>query len=216
MPTSEQVWLAFDPGWRETGIVLRRGADLLGWAVITREADEDLIPGRGVQVGAEYVRAVIHGGIRLIEQAFPLDGEQDKVLLRVGELWALYPRIRVAAEGIVTVKGRVKRKDGAARLTDPGYAMGAAIVLGGIVHAFPDVVVCPPPERGGGHGDRILASYPSELITTAERRHGLGRTAPQNSDLRHARSAWDLVDSARYLSKVRASKVRTAAVKAAR
>lgn len=69
-------------------------------------------------------------------------------------------------------------------LTNVGGLIGAAMVLGAVVFAYPAAVIVPP----GGHGAAPLATYPSRLVGPRELK-GTGK-------LRHLRSAWDVSGAA--------------------
>lgn len=78
-------------------------------------------------------------------------------------------------------------------LSNVGAILRTSEVLGFVRCKFPYAVLVRP----NRHGSQLLMSYPEELVTKREmdfaKRSGtLGRPAPQNSDLRHARSAFDI------------------------
>lgn len=69
-------------------------------------------------------------------------------------------------------------------MSNPGGLLGAALVLGALLEAFPSAILVPP----GGHGSQLLASYPTALRAPSERA-GTGKR-------RHARSAYDVAGAA--------------------
>lgn len=79
----------------------------------------------------------------------------------------------VAVEGVVHPTGHV-------RMVNVTGLLGAAVVLGGVLAAFPAAVVVPP----GGHGAGPLGAYPDDLCGPRESK-GTGRH-------RHVRSAYDV------------------------
>jgi len=70
-------------------------------------------------------------------------------------------------------------------LTNVAGLLDTAMVLGAVLHAYPEAVVVPP----GGHGSAPLATYPSALVGKGEV-VGTGKR-------RHMRSAWDAAGAAR-------------------
>lgn len=171
------VWIGVDPGGRSTGVIaMTLGASgeylLLAHEVVTRDLDEDHIDGtRGVQVGPRYLAAVADAIARAHDTATRATGETP----------------RLAVETVVPPNPHVRRRDGNS-LTNPRDALAAAMVYGAVLTIWPAAIRVPP----AGHGSRMLALYPTELVTAAERRHGLDRAAGQASTMRHARSAWDI------------------------
>jgi len=159
------AWVGVDPGATGTGVVARFGPDLIWWTVVTRASDEDVVPGRGVGVGARYVGAVVDS----VRQA-----------LRMAPDGA-----RLAVEGVVAPGGW---KHGKRDPIQPGTIAALGIVLGGVLATWPDALVIPP----NHHGEALLVTYPPQLVTPAERRLGLNRPARHSAALNHARSAWDL------------------------
>lgn len=156
------AWVGVDPGGRATGIVVRRGTELLWWAVLEREGDDD--PVRGVGVAARTVEMVLAGIGTALHHAGP--------------------GAHLAVEGVTAP---VPHINGKVRIIDPAPTIAAAVVLGGILALHPKAVVVPP----NRHGHGLLMAYPPELVTDAERRSGLRREAGQSALVRHARSAWD-------------------------
>jgi hypothetical protein len=163
------VWVGVDPGSRETGIVARDGRDLTGWAVIDRHQTEPGTDRPGHATLAEIEAAV-------------------RCLLTDGA--------RVAVEEYLPPNPHVSWTGGRSTVTYRD-AINTALVIGWMLRAFPDAVLIAP----GGHGSQLLATYPRALVTDREyahavRRRTLTRAAPQNSAMRHARSAWDVAGSA--------------------
>jgi hypothetical protein len=153
------VVIAADPGARWTGVVARRGNDLLDAVTVERTTDEG-----DLGVGQDYLAAVL-AAVDLMSRDF-------------------------AADAVVAVEG-LRRPSPHVRVTNPEAVMGAAMVLGAVLGAWPRAVVVPP----GRHGSAPLAVYPPRLVGVRERA-GTG-------SLRHVRSAWDVAGSAGRL--VRAS-----------
>lgn len=166
------VWVGVDPGARATGITVRVGREYVWHTIVVRDRDETEVGPGPVYVSAvaRVVGAAISDGHAHVEE-------------RTGHA-SVY---RVAVEGVRRPNPHVNRRNGKA-VTDPTGIIGAALVLGGILAAYPHAVIVPP----GNNGSGLLAAYPAQLVTAAERRLGLDRPAGQSSDLRHARSAWDV------------------------
>ena len=95
--------------------------------------------------------------------------------------------VRIAIEG-VRPPSPFARERGKKTFASPIHPMALAATFGAIYVTYPDAVVVPP----GGNGSGYLASYPEQLVTDAERRHGLNREAGKGSKVSHARSAWDV------------------------
>ena len=164
-------WIGVDPGSRDTGIVAREGQRLVWWTIVHRTESEDMVPGRGVEVGAGYIHAV-NAAIR--------------------EAYERLPSARLAVEGVVAPKGF---KHGQRNPIQPGTIAALSIVIGGVLAVWADAVVVPP----GGHGTALLCTYPDELVTDGERRLGIRRPARHGASVNHVRSAWDVVTSATTL-----------------
>lgn len=163
------VWVGADPGSRETGIVAREGRDLLAWAIIDM---------RVVEPGAEQPGRVTFDAITGTVRQF------------------LVPGARVAVERFKPPNPHVTRKNGRSTITIP-EVINTSLVIGYLLGVFPDAVLVDP----AGNGSQILAAYPRELVGPVEyrnavRKHALGKPAPQNGHMRHARSGWDVAGTA--------------------
>lgn len=156
------AWVGVDPGGIGTGIVVRAGHDLLAWMVVERDGDDD--EGRSIGVGARTIQT--------------LTAAITTALAAAG------PGAHLAVEGVVAPTGF---KDGRREPINPKDTIAAGVVLGGILAHFPDAVVVRP----NNHGRGLLATYPDQLVTTAERRLGVNRPAGKSALRRHARAAWD-------------------------
>ncbi len=168
------IFAGIDPGPSWTGIVARCTTDPM--TAISPEVVENDRPKTGHGVTDVY-----------------LDAVSDAVLVMLTRLSITHPGIPVtlAVEG-VNVPSGFPDKRGQRRFVAPRDMIGLGIVYGWVRGQHPDAVVVPPDHHGYG----MLGSYPDALITAGERRGGLDRIAPQNSKLRHARSAWDVTLSA--------------------
>lgn len=171
------TWLGIDPGGRDTGVIAldrARGQAprLISHETVTRTVDEDTVDQtRGVQVGPRYLAEVLDAVDRAIGTATAVTGGAP----------------RVAVETVVPPNPHVTRRDGNS-LTNPKDAIAAAIVLGAVLTRWPDAVRVPPSRNGRA----LLATYPPELVTRAERRLGLNRPAQHRAKACHTRSAWDV------------------------
>lgn len=157
-------WIGVDPGAKRTGLVLRNGADCLGWRTIVRAHTETEIG-----PGPEYWTA-IETGINDLTNAAHHAG---------------IPTPLLAIEGITRPKGFV---GGKREFADPTSLIALGMTFAAIYNTHPEAVIIPP----GGNGSGMLTTYPEQLITPGERRGGLRRKALGNSLVSHARSAWDL------------------------
>lgn len=177
--------LGVDPGARDTGIVLRAGDRLLHAETLTR-AGEELFTGRGPGVGP------VHLG--------HLNRALDRVWADTGG-WDL-----AGIECVVAPSPHVNRRNGNA-VIDVRPLLAAAIVLGDLQRHLADLapVVWVPP---GHNGSGALASYPPQLVSDAERRHGLNRIG-EGGKLRHVRSAWDVSGQASLLARQQARRPAT-------
>lgn len=162
------AWLAVDPGM-QTGVIARHGTDLLAWDVV--EPIGRPKPRPGEVISPEHLA---------------------DVLTSVRAIWrsahAMHD-VRLVVEGLNKPSGR---HNGELSFIRPGDLLAPAIILGALRAMYPEALVVAP----NRHGRRTLSTYPEQLITPGERRHGLDREAPQSSILRHARSAWDVAESA--------------------
>lgn len=162
------AWVAIDPGLA-TGIIARHGDDLLAWDVVIHPTAR---PKPGEVITAELIGWVLTS-VRMLHGAAEATGAD----------------VRVVIEGLNRPTGR---KGGALAFIRPGDLLAPAIILGALRATYPTALVVPPKR----HGRRVLSSYPAELVTPGEARHGLDREAPQSAVIRHARSAWDVAESA--------------------
>lgn len=176
------AWIGVDPGARWSGIVARQGTRLLGWRVIDVH---DLEP--GADRPGELTLAAIEATI--------------------SELGALAGgTFRVAVEDTVPPNSH---HEGRVSIVQVEPLLRAAEVVGHVRRAFPGTVLVRP----HGHGSSALASYLAacpELVTPREhanavRKGTLLARAPQNTTLRHARSAWDVAHSGSVQARIDAA-----------
>lgn len=175
--------IGVDPGYRHTGLVLRAGDRYVAHAIAARNpatyvADGELVP-------ADYLASVV-AAIRELEHTAAVDELERPTRAR-----SPVTRLAVAVEGLRPPSPHVRRRDGRST-TDPTHVLAAAVVLGAVRDAYPAALVVPP----GRNGTQLLATYPPELVTPAERRQGLNRPAGESALIRHARSAWDVAGTA--------------------
>lgn len=179
--TTPIAWVGIDPGPRSTGIAARIGTRLIGWTVIDRatiEPDAD-------RPGYPTLRAIIEAVDRITDSI----GDQT---------W------RVAVEDVVPPNAY---HDGRLSIIDVTGLLRTAEIIGFVEAAYPDVLRVRP----GNNGSNALASYPDGLVTATERRYAITKRrllepAPQNSTLRHARSAWDVAGAAAHEARVAAAR----------
>jgi hypothetical protein len=176
------VWVGVDPGSRETGVVARSGRDLIGWAVIDRNQTEP-----GAEQPGRVTLAEIEDTVR---QFLDRDGA-------------------VAVEEFLPPNPHVTRKNGRSTIT-LSDAMNTSRVIGWLLRAFPDAVLIDP----AGNGSQLLAAYPRTLVSDREwahatRRRTFNQPAPQNSAMRHARSAWDVAGAAAMADRLHRAAQRT-------
>jgi hypothetical protein len=162
------LWVGVDPGARWIGICARRGVDVLGWHVIdTHDLEPDATrPGRPTL---------------------------EDIVNTIGEIVAGQP-FRVAVEDVDPPNAH---HNGQVSIIQVEPLLRTAEVIGYVERAYPDAVRVPP----RGNGSRTLASYPRCLVGNREyanavRKGALLADAPQNSSLRHARSAYDVAGAA--------------------
>lgn len=159
------AWLGIDPGPSWTGLALRSGRDLLGHRVIRNGPRVDAGksgPKRDHGVGWDYLA---------------------EILAAVDGLSA--PGTRHAIEAAICP---APFAGGKKSFIPPRDILGLGLVFGALWANWPHAIVVQP----GGNGSGLLASYPDGLVSAVEKRHGLNRPAPQSSELRHARSGWDI------------------------
>lgn len=103
----------------------------------------------------------------------------------------------VAVEGVNRPSWHVGgRKRGAA--SNPTGLLGACVVVGGLMIAFPELVIVAP----GGNGSRPLGCYPSWLVSERERRREGWELKIGTGRFRHGRSAYDIAVRGAGLSSV--------------
>ncbi len=180
-PFLPRVALGVDPGGDSTGFAVRAGDRVLAHAVVARDGDET--GPRGLGIGPPRPGSYL-----------------SDVAETLAELAAEHDPDVVGIEGLVKPNPHANRRNGSS-IIDVRPLLATALVLGHLAARCPAAVWVPP----GGHGSLLLAAYPAELITPGERRHGLNRAAPQNTPLRHARSAYDVAGAASLLARLRAS-----------
>lgn len=180
------VWVGVDPGYNATGLVVRKGPDLLWWDVVKRRASEAVVPGdQGIEVGPCYLSDV-------------LDVVRTAIHKAEASAWSSgTARVRVAVEDVKAPSVHMKNRDGETQMrAKPRYILGAAKVVGAVeayVHGRDGVdLVRVAPSR---HGRQPLTTYPADLVTARERQHGLNRAAQHGADVNHCRSAWDIAGS---------------------
>lgn len=154
-----------DPGGTFTGVVLRRGSELLWHVVLVREHDED--HGQGVGVGPGYLADVLAAARTARHQIAPAED------------------VGIAVELVVPPTAYINGKK---KFTNPKDAIATGLVLGAVLAHHPDAVRVRPDH----HGEGLLGGYPAELITPSELRAGLHRGALHGSVVSHARAAWDI------------------------
>jgi hypothetical protein len=171
------VWVGIDPGATTTGLVVRRGDDLLGHLLVTRTVDEAVNPGnRGIPVGPHYGQQLAAAVRTAILQAHDVTGGAAPV--------------HVAVEDLTAPAGRVR---GQVQFARPVDLMAAAKALAYIELAAHESPLCElvrvPADRNGRNW---LSQYPPALVTARERAKGVNRPAEHNADINHCRSAWDV------------------------
>jgi hypothetical protein len=165
------VVVGVDPGSRDTGIIVRWSDIVVDHLIVHRVADE--APDHGI--GPIYLRSIQDGVRAMWSVAIRYDaGKGSRPDLVV-----------TAIEAVNVPKGFAGGKK---RFVAPKDSIALGIAFGAALTAVEGAVVVPV----GGNGYGVLSSYPDALISAAERRHGVNREAPQNSNLRHLRSAWDV------------------------
>lgn len=142
--TVNPVIIGVDPGGRQTGIVVRRGSELLAADLVTRDGPE-LFP------KADYLAEVIEAIGGLIIYASQELAE---------------PATAVAVEGVVHPNGHV-------RMINAAGLLGTATVLGAILGQFPSALVVPPAGNGAGPRSAYPAALwpPTEKRGTGRCRH---------------------------------------------
>lgn len=162
------VVVGVDPGGRDTGIIVRWQDQVIDHLTVHRAEDE--APDHGI--GPVYLGA-IRDGVRAM----------DRIAGRCGSHRSC--GVVVAVEAVTVPKGFAGGKK---RFVAPKDSIALGMAFAAALTAVDGAVVVPV----GGNGYGALCSYPDELVSAAERRHGMNREAPQSSKLRHLRSAWDV------------------------
>ena len=129
------IVLAFDPGGRKSGVVLRNREDLVGWRLVRRDGE-----GRMPRDG-HYIRDVVRAGTGLLTDAGIDPTEQDRYVVGVEEV-AYWPE-----------SDPTKRRD-------QRGLYGTAMVYGAILLRWPDAVVV---DSGRGVGKTYSLAYPAEI-----------------------------------------------------
>lgn len=157
--------LGVDPGGAATGLCVRRGPVVVGHGVV--EAP-DALKGGAMLASPEYLAAIRLDVLEALARG--IDG--------------------VAIEGVRKPNPHLNRRNGKS-VIDPGPIIATGVVLGAVHEVVTGAgipVVWVPP---GKNGSQPLYAYPAELVSDAERRHGLNRVG-DGGILRHARSAYDV------------------------
>lgn len=173
------VWLGFDPGGRETGVVLRSADDLLGWQVVARHDDRTIPDG-------DYTNAVARAAGKLLADA-GLHTRSDGLAVAVEDV--RYWPDQGKGHPCGTCRGYHQPQ----RQRNMTGVLGAAVVLGSVVARWPSAVVVPPGTSGEtGHGRLHDVAYPTAIRP---------RSQSGKDKARHARSAWDVTHHAESLAK---------------
>lgn len=114
--------VAVDPGSRNTGVITRRGDELLRYTTLVRKGDSDL-------PDAEYLREVVS---------------------TVLDMWSRVLAQVVAVEA-VQKPSPFHGKTGNVSFTNVTGLLGTAMVVGAVLAAFPHTVEVPPGGNGSGH-----------------------------------------------------------------
>ena len=168
-----RCWVGIDPGGSHTGFVIRDDDGLCHWHTVI---DHDPDPMIAVHQLADGVAAA---SLRLDYWSGP-----DPV-------WAI--------EDLTPPKGRV---GGVKVPINPGTLIGTGRALGALLNAVWTITgITPVLVKPDKHGKRALNTYPPDLIPplgakSATRRNAWAEMAGQSSQIRHARSAWDVAGSA--------------------
>lgn len=160
------MWIGVDPGARWTAAVARSEQDEV---IAMNVVDRLVIDPDSKHVTMPYLMAV--------------DIALTEVWQRAGV------DSRVAIEDVTAPIGY--------EFIRPSDMIGLGTVLGFLVGRWEDAVLVRPAK----HGSRPFHTYPLELTTVGERRHATrantwSRPAPKSSNIRHARSAWDVAGAA--------------------
>jgi hypothetical protein len=148
----------------------------------------------GIDPGSRYTGIVARNGKQCLHAAV-IDANDDPVTYRTricqGYITALmtFADDRDASVAIESISAPKPFIDGRKTFTRPADLITLGRILGYLEHALPHAVLVDPDH----HGSRPWGTYPDELITAGERRTLQPlKTAGQSSQMRHARSAWDV------------------------
>lgn len=150
-----------DPGARATGIVLVGGTGLVA-GVSVENPEGALLPPPG-----EYLDRVVRAVFDLAESA---------------------PGCVVAVESVTRPSWHVAKSASRGAAGNPTALLGTAVVLGGVLGAYPGAVLVRP----GRNGSAPMGGYPEELVSAGERRKPGWEMRVGGGKLRHQRSAWDV------------------------
>lgn len=131
--------LGIDPGGRNTGIVCRRGEDLLGWTLCRRQGTARMPDGR-------YLSEVRAACTAVLEQAGLDYRDRDAYVVGVEEVawWPASKQARMAGQAPRDQRG----------------LYGTAMVVGGILTRWPAAIVVP---SGRGVANLHPGSYPAPI-----------------------------------------------------
>jgi hypothetical protein len=127
------IVLAFDPGSRYTGLVVREREDLLAWRLVVRQGNGRLPDGR-------YVRSVLAEALAALRDAAVDPSDRSRYVVGVEGL-AWWPE-----------------QDGKRRNQTGLY--GTAIILGGILARWPNAVMV---DSGRGVANLHPSAYPEPI-----------------------------------------------------
>jgi hypothetical protein len=167
--------LGIDPGAREVGVVLRKGNTVLRTRLLNV----------GRPVGALELRLVCDE----IESIIP------------------YPfgPLLIAVESVNAPSPHMNRRPAAASaVINVGALLTTAAMWGALMvwEWPPDCTVMSVPPAG--HGSKLLAAYPPELVSKEERNRG-GINRVGGGRYRHLRSAWDIAGAAALMARAGAA-----------
>lgn len=104
----------------------------------------------------------------------------------------------VAVEGVNRPSWHVATRAKRGAASNPVGLLGTCCVVGGLMVAFPDLVVVPP----GGNGSSPLGCYPPWLVGPGEKRREGWELRVGTGRFRHGRSAFDIAVRGAGLSSV--------------
>lgn len=164
----------------------------------TRHGCKTVIPVVGVDPGARATGIVLVGGSGLVAGVtvenlegalLPPPGEYvERVLNVVADLAASVPGCVVAVESVTRPSWHVAKSASRGAAGNPTALLGTAVVLGGVLGAYPGAVLVRP----GRNGSSPMGAYPEELVSAGERRKPGWEIRVGGGKLRHQRSAWDV------------------------